>query len=55
MENKLQELLLKRKKEIVEEKRKAWVFKPRNYQKRLINKYEEGVKFFLICWARRLG
>lgn len=55
MENKLQELLLKRKKEIAEEKRKAWVFKPRNYQKKLISKYEEGVKFFLICWARRLG
>lgn len=30
-------------------------FKARKYQKKLIEKYDNGVKFFLICWARRLG
>ena len=29
--------------------------KYRPYQQELIQKYEEGVRFFLICWARRLG
>ena len=27
----------------------------RPYQAELVQKYEEGVRFFLICWARRLG
>lgn len=30
-------------------------FNARPYQKRLIQSFDEGVKFFLICWARRLG
>lgn len=30
-------------------------FNARVYQARLIQKFDEGVKFFLICWARRLG
>lgn len=55
MANKLKELLLKRKSQLKEERLNSWVFKPRNYQKNLISKYEEGVRFFLICWARRLG
>ena len=29
--------------------------KYRPYQQELVQKYEEGVRFFLICWARRLG
>ena len=29
--------------------------KYRPYQQELIQKYNEGVRFFLICWARRLG
>lgn len=27
----------------------------RPYQAELVQKYEEGIRFFLICWARRLG
>ena len=29
--------------------------KYRPYQQELVQKYENGVRFFLICWARRLG
>ena len=29
--------------------------KYRPYQQELVQKYEEGVRFFLMCWARRLG
>ena len=29
--------------------------KYRPYQQELVQKYDEGVRFFLICWARRLG
>ena len=29
--------------------------KYRPYQQELVQKYEDGVRFFLICWARRLG
>ena len=29
--------------------------KYRPYQAELVQKYEEGIRFFLICWARRLG
>lgn len=48
-------LLMQRRDELRREREGSWVFKPRNYQKRLIAKYEEGVRFFMICWARRLG
>lgn len=53
--SKLKELLLKRKKQLSVERTQAWVFKPRVYQKKTITKFEEGIKFFIICWARRLG
>ena len=29
--------------------------KYRPYQQELVQKYDDGVRFFLICWARRLG
>lgn len=37
------------------EREEAYRFKPRPYQSELIRTYEQGKKFFLICWARRLG
>ncbi|MGL5715489.1 MAG: hypothetical protein ACRCX2_20890 [Paraclostridium sp.] len=55
MGNKLKELLIKRKKELELKKESYWKFKPRIYQKKIITKYEEGIRFFLICWCRRLG
>lgn len=37
------------------ERRDSLIFKPRSYQKRLVKKYDEGERFLLICWCRRLG
>lgn len=30
-------------------------FNARPYQRRLIQTFDEGARFFLVCWARRLG
>ena len=35
---------------------KHFVFKPREYQKKIIDVFKAGLySFFIICWARRLG
>lgn len=32
-----------------------FIFSPRPYQNKLIQAFDDGVKYFLVCWARRLG
>lgn len=36
-------------------KSKLLKFKARDYQKKILKEFENGQKYFLICWARRLG
>ena len=31
------------------------IFKPRKYQQEFVNKFDEGIRFFAICWCRRMG
>jgi len=37
------------------EKRSYLIFKPRKYQQEFVKKYDEGIRFFAICWCRRMG
>lgn len=37
------------------EKQSYLVFKPRKYQQEFVKKYDEGIRFFAICWCRRMG
>ena len=38
-----------------EEKKSYLIFKPRKYQQEFVNKFDEGIRFFAICWCRRMG
>ena len=38
-----------------EEKKSYLIFKPRKYQQEFVKKYDEGIRFFAICWCRRMG
>ena len=38
-----------------EEKKGYLIFKPRKYQQEFVNKFDEGIRFFAICWCRRMG
>lgn len=37
------------------EKQSYLIFKPRKYQQEFVKKYDEGIRFFAICWCRRMG
>ena len=49
--NYLESVLKKREKE----KQSYLIFKPRKYQQEFVKKYDEGIRFFAICWCRRMG
>ena len=38
-----------------EEKKGYLIFRPRKYQQEFVNKFDEGIRFFAICWCRRMG